>query len=347
MNDINIVIGTIGSGTFWSHDSGRTWEQAVLKMPVAPWAPWIEFRSVNVSPFNKNHVIGGSDSGIHLSEDGGKRWEFIDSPLNGMRVWSTTWHPHEPDTILVGAAPFETDKAVYRTRDRGKTWENLKHPLIGRSGYGATHITHVAYDPRDPRTMWAGAEIGGLWYSKDDGQSWTKTDELGPADPDLAANIFEDIHSFSIGPEGNLYIATPRGVQVSYDDGKTFNRHVFEPFPDREPTAIKRDIVSYCRCTVVKTDDPNTIFVTVGDYTPGKNGAIYRSKDKGHSWERLPLPVPPNTTMYWAAVHPEAPDTIVACSMYGYIYISRDGGDSWEKVKREFGEIRAITFAPQ
>lgn len=345
MKDITIVAATVGSGMFVSKDSGQSWNQAFMKMPVAPWAPWVAGRSVAVSPFDDNIFLAGTDAGVHLSEDGGRSWKFLSSPADRMQVWSTVWHPNEPDTMLIGLAPFKTDKAILRSRDRGKTWENLNFPLAGESGYGATHVTHIAFDPRDSKTIWAGVEIGGLWFSKDDGATWTKTKDLGPVDS-LASNIYEDIHGFSIGPEGNLYVATPRGVQVSRDDGESFTQHIFEPFPDRDPISIERDVVSYTRCTVVKPDDPNVVFVTDGDFTPGKNGALYRSKDRGETWSRCDLPTAPNSTLYWAAVHPKMPDTVVTVSMYGQIYISDDAGDSWRISPRVLGEIRGIAFAP-
>jgi hypothetical protein len=37
---------------------------------------------------------------------------------------------------------------------------------------------------------------------------------------------------------------------------------------------------------------------------------------------------------------------ILSYSLFGEIYASEDGGDSWQKVKREFGEIRAIAWLP-
>jgi photosystem II stability/assembly factor-like uncharacterized protein len=346
MENISIIAATVGSGMFVSKDSGKNWVQSYMKIPVPPWAPWVAGRSVAVSPFNDKHFLSGTDAGVHLSEDGGSTWKFLSSQANNMQVWSTVWHPTEPDTILIGLAPFKTDRAILRSTDRGETWENLNFPLVGESGYGATHVTHIAFDPRDLNTIWASVEIGGLWVSKDNGKSWKKTQDFGPTDKGLASNIFEDIHSFAIGPEGNLYVATPRGVQVSTDDGATFTRHVFEPFPDREKMSIDRDIVSYCRGIVVKPDDPKTVFVAIGDYTPGKNGACYRSKDAGKTWHRCKLPTPPNTTLYWLAVHPKLPNTIVAVSMYGQIYISDDAGDNWRISPRTLGEIRGVAFAP-
>jgi photosystem II stability/assembly factor-like uncharacterized protein len=346
LKNFTIVAATVGSGMFYSHDGGETIEQSLMKIPVAPWSPWVSSRSVAVSPHNPHHFLAGTDAGVHLSEDGGKTWEFLNSPADRMQVWSTVWHPTEPDTILIGLAPFKTDMAILRSRDRGKTWENLHFPLEGQSGYGATHVTHIGFDPKDSRTIWAGVEIGGLWKSADDGKTWNKTNDLGPPEPGLSANIHEDVHSFAIGPEGNLYIATPKGVQVSYDEGQTFSKHEFKPFALRSADAVPRKVVSYCRGAAVKPDDPNTVFLALGEYTPGRAGAIFRSKDKGKTWEQCDLPVPPNSHVYSVAVHPDIPNVVAGASIYGYIYVSEDGGDTWRKASRELGEIRGLAVAP-
>jgi hypothetical protein len=46
------------------------------------------------------------------------------------------------------------------------------------------------------------------------------------------------------------------------------------------------------------------------------------------------------------AMHPDVPDVVAACSIYGQIFVSRDSGDSWSKLDREFGEIRSIVVHP-
>ncbi len=101
-----------------------------------------------------------------------------------------------------------------------------------------------------------------------------------------------------------------------------------------------------CRGVLLKADDPQVMFVGNGDTIPGETGAIRRTKDGGQTWEAVPLPVEPNSVVYWFATHPAQANTIVAASLYGYVYVSNDGGDSWEKLKKEFGEIRAVALTP-
>jgi hypothetical protein len=50
--------------------------------------------------------------------------------------------------------------------------------------------------------------------------------------------------------------------------------------------------------------------------------------------------------MWNYAMHPSDPERIYASSVSGQVYHSTDGGTSWEKLEREFGEIRALAWAP-
>jgi photosystem II stability/assembly factor-like uncharacterized protein len=102
----------------------------------------------------------------------------------------------------------------------------------------------------------------------------------------------------------------------------------------------------YCRWIAVKPDDPQVIFAACGDSAIGSSGNLQRSVDGGRSWETLPLPVEPNSPLYGFAVNAADPNRILSYSLFGEIYASEDGGESWQKVKREFGEIRAIAWLP-
>jgi hypothetical protein len=46
------------------------------------------------------------------------------------------------------------------------------------------------------------------------------------------------------------------------------------------------------------------------------------------------------------AVHPADPALIYASTISGQVFRTFDGGDRWEKLRREFGEIRALAWTP-
>ncbi len=104
--------------------------------------------------------------------------------------------------------------------------------------------------------------------------------------------------------------------------------------------------MSFCRGVAVKPDTPNVIFAANGNSFIGDNGAVMRSCDQGETWDRLPLPLNPNSPIWSFGVNPADPELILCHSHYGEVFCSADAGDSWRKLDREFSEIRAVAWTP-
>ena len=78
----------------------------------------------------------------------------------------------------------------------------------------------------------------------------------------------------------------------------------------------------------------------------GGLGALHRSRDRGQTWETLPLPLALNGTIWNLATHAADPYFLLASSVNGEIFCSSDAGDSWSKFAREFGEVHALIWVP-
>src|SRR5262249_44831053 len=144
-------------------------------------------------------------------------------------------------------------------------------------------VTTLRADPFDRECLWAGVEIDGVWQSRDLGESWTKIGRgLSSA----------DIHGLAIVPlsggRRRLVATTNNDVNLSDDDGVTCQpQRIGERFG--EP---------YCRGLAQRPDRPLTLLLGNGDGPPGSTGAAWRSDDGGLTWERLGLPVTPNSTIW-------------------------------------------------
>jgi photosystem II stability/assembly factor-like uncharacterized protein len=268
--------------------------------------------------------------GLFRSENGGATWEKIESPMDGIQIWSVTVDPTDADTIFVGTRPD-----AFRSRDGGKTWEALALGVTIPCPVGIPRTTNMIVDPRDHSTIWAGIEVDGVYKSLDGGDTWHHLPALGP-DP-----FQGDIHGLAlrVSSPSAVYATTPFGIATSTDEGESWKYHNFPKFHEA-------DNRSYCRGVMLKADDPNVIFVGNGDAIPGVTGTIQRTTDGGQSWEAIRLPVEPNSVVYWFATHPERPQVVAAASLYGYVYVSTDGGESWQKRRKEFGEIRTLAVTP-
>jgi photosystem II stability/assembly factor-like uncharacterized protein len=320
--NLTLCVGTVGSGAWTSPDGGESWRRVGRGL-------WNESRvyGLAVHPQEARTVFAGADGGIYRSNDGGQSFEHLDSPMNKMDVWKIAFDPADPDTIFAGTRPA----ALFRSTDGGRHWVPLRVEMVEDCpNVGVPRVTALTVDPSDRRIVWAGVEVDGVRRSLDGGETWTRV-AGGLDDP--------DIHDVAVRPAGDgdtVLTSTPREIFASTDKGESWQRL----------GVGKHFGLPYCRGLALKSDDPNTVFVATGDTAAGSTGAIQRSKDGGKSWERLALPVEPNSPIWAFATHAADPGLIFACSHYGELFASRDAGDSWRKLPREFTEIRSLAWTP-
>jgi photosystem II stability/assembly factor-like uncharacterized protein len=340
-DDFTLVVGTVGSGVFHTADGGNSWTHSKMPIPYGPWSVWVEVRCVALSTHDPRFVLAGSHIGLNRSSDGGRSFEFVRAPFDNRQIWSAAVHPEQPDTFFVGIAPFDNECPLWRTNDGGKNWTTagLRIDPFNKIN-GAIHVTGIAFHPQDPKKIFCTIEVGGLFRSSDGGDTWVKLGPLGDSPLD------SDIHNLTITANGSLFATSPMGLYRSADDGETFTSHRFDEFGAADPIAASYGVTGYARGITFNHASPNTIYVGIGDNTPGVTGAIMISRDDGISWSKAALPVPPNSHIYCIASHPANPDRVVAATIYGYLYISEDGGATWNKHRREFGEIRGLAWLP-
>jgi len=290
----------------------------------------------------KTILVGTVGQGILRSGDGGETWGRIGigAGLHSDALVRTLLNtPTSPEIVFAG-----TDKGLYRSGNAGKTWQPVDSSL------NSYNVWALAADPGDPNLMFAGTGTptpAALFRSSDAGKTWEKRPmEVAEECPNVGVPRVTGIAVDPVtrrdiwvgrGPPKTVVVVVNNDVYTSSDDGANWDRlGIKEVFPYTYPRGI-----------MVQPGQPNTIFVTIGDSTPGRVGAVMRSKDTGKTWESLPLPVEPNTAMWVVNMQPADPQVVFAGSRYGYMYRSEDGGDSWTKLWREFSEISSVLWVPE
>src|SRR5262245_56366414 len=87
-------------------------------------------------------------SGLYRLQVGDDRWELATSVLpETPAIRSIATHPERPATVYAG-----TQLGPYRSTDHGEHWERL---AVADHGLP---VWSLAFDPRDPRVLYAGYE---------------------------------------------------------------------------------------------------------------------------------------------------------------------------------------------
>lgn len=319
-----LYVGTIGEGLFRSLDGGKSFRRACEGMFVE-----CHVRALAVHPQQPATLYLGSELGLFVSTNGADTWTKLPVPLDGLQVWSLWIVPQQPDVLIVGTCPSH----LFRSEDGGHTWREATARLERECPRILwARVTCLVGAPDEPNLLWAGVEIDGVHHSRDGGQTWQ------PIGIGLSSR---DIHALVVVPSRQgkprrLLAATNNDLNVSDDDGATWR-----------PLQIGSSMPwSYCRTLTQPCGRPETIFLGNGDFPPGEAGVIGRSLDAGDTWQLAEMPGRANSTIWNYAVHPADSQMIYASSVSGQVYRSLDGGASWARLKREFGEIRALAWAP-
>jgi photosystem II stability/assembly factor-like uncharacterized protein len=322
---MRILVGTVGQSVLAS-DDGEQWSRIG---PTVGFHSDAIVRGLSSHPGRPEVIWAATDRGILRSEDGGRTWGGLKGPLSSCQVWRVALHPHDPDVVFAGTGT-PSPAMIFRSENGGATWKQLAVEIARECpAVGVPRVTDIAIDPLDPRQLWASVEVDGMRHSVDGGESWTRLN--GPI-------TNPDGHAAKVAPGSpKLVVLTVNNeIHFSNDDGTSWKSvGVREHFP-----------YTHVRDVVFDAVDPLTAWAAIGDSTPGTTGVLMRTRDGAKTWERVDMPVEPNSAMWVVRTQPDHPSLMLAASRYGYLYRSDDRGESWKKLRREFSEVSSIVWVP-
>lgn len=317
-----LYVGTVGQSIWRSTDGGESFARASNGVHSE-----CDVRALLTDPADPRHLLLGTETGLFRTWDGADSWSRIGGLLDGRQVWCLARDPRTPQTLYAGTCPA----AIFRSTDGGETWQECAAGMPAECVGGAPlvpRVTCILVDAVDG-ALFAGVEIAGVRRSLDGGTTWQV---LGTGLSSL------DIHGLAATWNGRrtLLATTNNDVNRSVDDGASWSPlRVDAVWPWR-----------YSRACAVPPGDPSCVWVGAGNGPPGDQGGLYRTRDLGESWERLPLPGVINSTIWCFAFHPHNPRLAFAASVSGQLFRTSDGGASWSRLAREFGEVRALAWTP-
>ncbi len=262
--DTNIIYAAFATGGLWkTEDGGETWKSLFDKEATQ------SIGNIALAPSNNNILYVGTGEanifraslpgvGMYKSVNAGKTFQHIGLENTGT-IARVVVHPKNPNNVYVAASgnewTYNKDRGVYQTMDGGKTWKKI---LFENEKSGCIDLV---MDPSDPNTLYASMwnrirrrwsdpvpEDGDHIYKTTDGGKTWKIIDKGLPDTKLTGRI---------------------GIAISHSNPNVLYAFVDDHNKKRDPKPGETD--SYER-QVQK--------VVIG-------GAIYRSNNKGETWEKM------------------------------------------------------------
>jgi photosystem II stability/assembly factor-like uncharacterized protein len=328
-----LLVSTDGQAIMRSHDGGAKWYRLNIGQDL-------EYddcvRCLLVDPRNPKAVWAGCERGLFRSEDCGAHWHQVDCTLNGYAVWKLAVSESNPDILYAGTGS-PTRAAFFRSRDGGVTWQQTTLLMPERcAGVSRPRMLAIAVDPTDPHDVWVGIEEGGLFRTRDGGETWTRLDENWPNHPGNT-----DIHDIVLLPSrdggpNTVLILVVSALYRSEDGGETWTR-----FHAKDTWGLR-----YARVLLKKPGSDHELAIGIGDGTPGTTAEVLLSNDRGASWAPATLDTQANSCLWAFAANPANPELMMAGTKFGNLFISEDGGRNWTKQAREFSEITGMAWLP-
>lgn len=307
---------SVGSGVYKSTDAGKTWKLMGLEKTGRISRVVIDSRDADiVFAAALGHCYGPQqERGVFKTTDGGKTWKKVLFVDENTGCSDLAMDPNNPRILFAGMWQVEIKtwgresggpgSGIFVSRDSGETWKRLSDHGLPERPVGKVAL---AIAPSNPNRIYALIETGNgipihgketdrgtLWRSEDSGKNW----KLISHDRNLNGRAhYYSRMAVSPDDENEIYFLTA-AYCVSTDGGQNarVTRGNDRPGGDHhdiwiDPTDARRMIV-------------------------GHDGGLSISINKGHTWNRVQLPI---AQMYHVTVDNQIPY---------YVYGNRQDGPS-------------------
>jgi hypothetical protein len=306
---------------------------------------------------------------LKRSADAGKTWEELAVPAypEGETITTGDGKQTKPATLqlLWSMASGGTDQpgrlwagtipgGLFCSDDRGQTWE-LVNSLWDRperkkwfgGGYDFPGIHSICVDPRDSKVIRVAISCGGVWTSRDDGETWTVTSAgmtAGYMPPELRndPNI-QDPHRMvqCRSQPDQLWVQHHSGIFKSTDGSNTWS----------EVTNAVPSVFGFG--VAVHPHDPHTAW-----FAPALKDecrvpvegklVVSRTRDGGATFDVLSRGLPSIRSydlIYRHAIAVDATgDRLAIGSTTGGLWTSDDQGEQWHELPARLPPIHAVEF---
>src|SRR5713101_2444466 len=336
-NDLRVW--ALGANMYFSEDGGKTFStQRVKKIHGDYHAMWID-------PADSNHVLTGSDGGIHWSYDNGKTWDFVNTIAIG-QFYEIGLDNERPYHICGGLQDNGSWCGPVRTLSTDGIINEDWKLINGGDGF------YAQVDPLDANIVYAESQDGDL--ARRDlrtGQARSVKPEAKLGEPHYRFNwnspvaiSAQDHQTIYYG--GNfLFKSTNRGdswtrlgAQLTSDVDRN-KLSLFEKVPDKDTLSRHDGVEEYPTITTISESPVSASVLWAGT----DDGNLQVTRDGGKTWKNVASRVgglPKGIYVSRVVASKYAEGTAYATfdghrtDDYGvYIYLTTDYGESWKAIR--------------
>jgi photosystem II stability/assembly factor-like uncharacterized protein len=262
------------------------------------------------------------NSGLYRMAAGDDRWELAARGLpEAPAIRAIATHPDLPGTVYVG-----TQHGPYRSADRGEHWEKLD---IADHGLP---VWSLAFDPRDPRVLYAGYENCEIYRTDDGGDRWRRLPvtvrfpeiTVGPG-----SNPAKRVLKLAVNPTDSqeIYGAVEvGGIIRSLDGGEHWENMSHGQYLNDDTVDMHGILVGRWRPGMIMAISRAGLFTSTDRGEHWASARIEALNPKGQTYCRDIREVPGDPRTIWVAAGANFQSDL------GALFRSADGGASWSRV---------------
>ncbi len=246
----NTLFETNDGGIYYTTDGGANWSDKTNGMVPS------QMYRLGVAATSSSEVITGLQDNATKLLSGGS-WSMVNGG-DGMEC-------------LIDYSDINTQYATTPNGNLRRTtdhWSNSTNISVGtETGYWVTPYT---IDPSNNQTLYLGLE--NVWKTTDQGNNWTKISTMSTA---------SKLRAVVVAPSNSqvIYTSDPDQVWVTTNGGTSW-AEITGTLP------VSSSSITYIS---VKNDDPNTAWVSMGEYN---SYSVFQTTDGGSSWTNISAGLP-------------------------------------------------------
>ena len=346
---VAVLVGTKKGAFVLESDASR--EAWSVRGPLCEGWP---IHDVSADSRGTIYAAGGSPwygPAIWRSDDLGATWSHSSEGItygDGGPGVKTIWNVTPSNgSVFAGVEPA----GLFRSDDGGRTWSHVEgltnHPTRSewQPGNGGLILHTIVPHASDHDRMWVGISAVGAFETRDGGRTWETRNRGVRAEfhPDRYPEFGQCVHKMyaAAGEPETLFQQNHCGVYRSEDGGLQWTE-----ITEGLPSDFGFPAVGHPR-------DASTMWVIPlngaerGRFMPDGAAAVWRTRDRGSSWERLGSGLPQSDAYMTVLREAMGVDRLDPAGVYfgtsgGEVWASPDEGTSWRLIAAHLPEIWSI-----